>query len=185
MNVRKMYVIPSEYYDSLVRKSKILDDPLLTAQIEVDKEKEAILNGSMKNSSKALRKFNNLSYDEAFLNHQRKLKSNESPIQTDKPSGGDEPALLAPSTPAIVSSVDVESTMLKPINEQKRKMVTRHRPTKVVKATKRNETKIHKKNVAVSIIPPQEQLDDTFFDNFYTYEPKKYSRKEILQKLSK
>src|SRR3569832_759376 len=184
MNVRKMYVIPSEYYDSLVRKSKILDDPLLTAQIEVDKEKEAILNGSMKNSSKALRKFNNLSYDEAFLNHQRKLKSNESPIQTDKPSGGDEPALLAPSTLAIVSNVDVESTMLKPTNEQKRKMITHHPPTQVVKATKGTK-KNTQKNVPVSIIPPQEQLDDTFFDNFYTYEPKKYSRKEILQKISK
>src|SRR3569832_1359686 len=132
----------------------------------------------MKNSSKALRKFNNLSYDEAFLNHQRKLKSNESPIQTDKPSGGDEPALLAPSTPAIVSSVDVESTMLKPTNEQKQKMITRQPPTK---GTKKNK----QKNAPESIIPPQEQLDDTFFDNFYTYEPKKYSRKELLQKLSK
>ena len=63
-------------------------------------------------------------------------------------------------------------------------MITRYPPTQVVKATK-GRKKNTQTNVPVSIKPPQEQPDDTFFDNFYTYEPKKYSRKEILQKISK
>lgn len=38
-----MYVIPSEFYESLMRRTKLTENPLLTEEVKIEEEKEKVL----------------------------------------------------------------------------------------------------------------------------------------------
>jgi len=42
-NVKKMFLIPSDFYESLMQRSKTLTDPVINARIESENEKEKIV----------------------------------------------------------------------------------------------------------------------------------------------
>src|SRR5437867_1575820 len=73
MNIRKMYVIPSDFYESLIKKSKIVEDPILSAQIRTEDEKTKILK-SKKKDNKAAALLSDISHKQLVLEEQRKKK---------------------------------------------------------------------------------------------------------------
>jgi len=77
MNVRKMYVIPSDFFDSLMRKSRITEDPLITAQLKIEKEKDKLLSQPNKDADIKLRDYTDKTHKQLILEEQRKQKPPE------------------------------------------------------------------------------------------------------------
>lgn len=78
MSIRKMYVVPSEIFDSYMRKLKITEDPLLTFQANLEQQKEKILEERNTNSDKKLLQYTDL------VHRGEVFKQNETPGQDKK-----------------------------------------------------------------------------------------------------
>lgn len=76
MNIRKMYVVPSEFFDSLMRKSRITENPLIGAQAQVELEKEKIVNSHAKTEND-MKKYINATHMQSVLEEQRKIEASE------------------------------------------------------------------------------------------------------------
>lgn len=71
--IRKMYVIPSELFDSVFLKNKLTESPILTAQVVTEKEKA---NLKSLDNDQAVVQFNELSHQQEAYNEQRKNQEN-------------------------------------------------------------------------------------------------------------
>jgi len=87
--VRKMYVVPAEFFDSLMRHTKITEDPLITNQVKIEQERVKILKKRM-NPDVKLEKYATLRHNKAIIEEQRKKEGVESEIK---------PAVTAAKTP--------------------------------------------------------------------------------------
>lgn len=67
--VRKMFVVPCELFESMLQKNRITDNPILTAQVEIEKEKSKIRNEIPTETS--LASYNNLNIEQDILNQER------------------------------------------------------------------------------------------------------------------
>lgn len=69
----RMYVIPSTLYDSLMTRLKITDDPLLTAQTQLENEKDVILQLPVVDSDQNLAKLADIQHTERVIQEQRTI----------------------------------------------------------------------------------------------------------------
>jgi hypothetical protein len=74
--VKKMYIIASDYYDSLVQRSKITTDPIINAQIEIEKEEKKIVR-RRKNADEKVADLLNVIHKRDVLKEQMKKKEAE------------------------------------------------------------------------------------------------------------
>ena len=65
-----MIVLPQDYYNSLIRRSKILDDPLLTEEIKTEETKEKIIK-QRKNPDEKVQQLINVAHKQRVLKEKR------------------------------------------------------------------------------------------------------------------
>lgn len=75
-SVRKMYVIPSDFYDSLIQRSKVTIDPIINAQVEAEKEKTKIIK-KRKSSDEKMHDLMNVMHKQDVLEEQIKYKKSK------------------------------------------------------------------------------------------------------------
>lgn len=75
-NVRKLYVLPSDYFDSLMQRVKVTADPLITAQIEVEKERSKIAK-KRKSDDEKMADLSDILHRKNVLEEQMKTKKAE------------------------------------------------------------------------------------------------------------
>lgn len=73
----KMYVVPSALLDSILKKTKITDDPLLTEQVRIENVKEKLRDKPKINPDEKLAKYSDLTFQENIL--QEYMTSKPSP----------------------------------------------------------------------------------------------------------
>lgn len=67
--VRKMFVVPCELFENMIKRNNITDNPLITAQIEIEKEKDKII--PKKPNDATLAAYSNLSLQQEALKGER------------------------------------------------------------------------------------------------------------------
>jgi len=72
-----MYVIPSDFYDSLMKRAHITEDPLLTTQVKLEEQKSKILR-KKQNPDKKLAEFIDLSHSQNIVDEQQINKDSKS-----------------------------------------------------------------------------------------------------------
>lgn len=75
-SIRKLYVLPSDYFDSLVQRSKVTTDPLINARVEIEKQKAKIIK-ERKNVDEKMNDLTDMLHHQNFLDEQIKLKKME------------------------------------------------------------------------------------------------------------
>lgn len=75
-NVRKLYVLPSDYFDSLIQRAKFTADPVITAQVESEKERSKIVAKRMSADEK-MAELSDILHKKNVLDEQRKIKKAE------------------------------------------------------------------------------------------------------------
>jgi len=72
-NVKKMFLIPSDFYESLIQRSKTLTDPVINARIEAENEKEKIVK-NRKHVDEKVKDLVNVLHKQAVLDETIKQK---------------------------------------------------------------------------------------------------------------
>lgn len=72
-NVKKMFLVPSDFYESLIQRSKTLTDPVINARIESENEKEKIVKNK-KHVDEKVRDLVNVLHKQAVLDETIKQK---------------------------------------------------------------------------------------------------------------
>jgi len=79
--MKKMFLIPSDFYESLMQRSKTLTDPVINAQIEIESDKQKIVK-NRKPADETVNDLVNILHKENVLDEQIKLKKEEpQPVQ--------------------------------------------------------------------------------------------------------
>jgi len=80
-NVKKMLLIPSDFYESLMQRSKTLTDPVINAQIEIENDKQKIVKNK-KPADEKVKDLVNILHKQNVLDETIKLKKEEpQPVQ--------------------------------------------------------------------------------------------------------
>lgn len=77
MSVQKMFVVASEYLDALRRKAEITDNPVLTAQVNIDKQREETLNSKGSNNESKVAIYTDMMHTQNLFNEQLKNTSKD------------------------------------------------------------------------------------------------------------
>lgn len=74
--VKKMYVVPSDFYESLMQRTKIVSDPIQDAQVETEKEKTKIVK-NRKPKEQKVKELQNVLHKQNVLREQTRIKERQ------------------------------------------------------------------------------------------------------------
>lgn len=145
MVVKKLFVIPEEFYNSLMKRQKILDDPLLSEQVNLEQQKDAILR-KPQNVDEKVAELVQVGHKQRIIEEQRKTMG--VPVI-------DHPIISMPATEASLTP------------RKKRGRPAKNKPSTHFDV-QIGSGKVVKKYA-------------NFLENFYMYEPKGRSMKELAR----
>jgi len=77
MSVQKMFVVASDYLDALRRKAELTDNPVLTAQVSLDKQREEMLQSKGSNAESKDALYTDIIHTQNLFNEQLKKTSKD------------------------------------------------------------------------------------------------------------
>jgi len=79
-NVKKLFVVPEDFFESVIRRQKIIDDPLIGDQMKIEKEKELLLHVKKLSDDEKVIRLEALNQKENIVKEQREAKKDEGAV---------------------------------------------------------------------------------------------------------
>lgn len=175
----KYYALPGALYESIMRRLKITDDPLITAQARLESEKDVLLNKHSMNNDEKLAKISDMSHTENIMREQQ---------QGEKES--------MPSTCSVNAAVQTETGIHRDVHRTRKLQKPKFMPQMQTTATSTQEnfytppqekftsrTKL-KRIVNKSKNAAEPNLKPNILEKFYDFEPLVSNPEEMKKVIS-